>query len=114
LAVLTIRASHQGEYGTSHPLFRISSVIAKRPYQSWLHINAKLEEDIWIEIPERLCKMFPGEVQDDEVLKLHSAVYDLVQAPRAWMKPFSRILKALELTQSKSDPCLFFCEKMRN
>jgi hypothetical protein len=59
-------------------------------------LNTKLEEDIWIGLRE----MFPGDVQDKEILKLHSAVYGVVQAPRAWMKTLSRMLKVLGLTQS--------------
>ena len=78
-------------------------------------LNADLEEEVYIQIPEGLEYMtnLHGETYDPEtqVLKLRKAMYGLVQAPRAWMKTFVKILKHMGLKQCRTDPCVFYLRK---
>ncbi|KAI2489962.1 Reverse transcriptase (RNA-dependent DNA polymerase) [Fragilaria crotonensis] len=72
-------------------------------------LNAKVDSDIYIEMPEGLYEYMLSKGIDlsDMIIKLRSAQYGLVQSPRLWMETFSKILKSLGLIQCKSDPCLF-------
>ena len=45
-----------------------------------IFLNAILEEEFYIEQPER----FVDKNNKDKVFKLHKALYGLKQAPRAW------------------------------
>jgi hypothetical protein len=74
-------------------------------------LNAKLDDLVYIEIPEGLrevLRMDGVEIGDDEVLQLLRAQYGIVQAPRAWMKTFTKILLSIGLVQCMTDPCLFY------
>ena len=51
----------------------------------------------------------PGtDCADDEVWLLNKALYGLKDAPLRWHETLSKHLKSLGMTQTKSDPCLFF------
>lgn len=87
-------------------------------YDDWVNImldveaaflNAKVDTDIFIELPEGLREymLTKGIDLGDSVIKLRSAQYGLVQSPRLWMETFAKILKSLGLVQCKTDPCLF-------
>jgi histone deacetylase 1/2 len=72
-------------------------------------LNALLDTDIYIELPEGLLEYALSKGLDlrGMIIKLRRAQYGLVQSPRLWMETFTKILLALGLTQSKTDPCLF-------
>ena len=78
-------------------------------------LNADLEEEVYIQIPEGLEHMtnLHEEKYDPEtqVLKLRKAMYGLVQAPRAWMRTFVKILKQMGLQQCRTDPCVFYLRR---
>jgi len=98
------------------------SLYYQEVYDSWTmemvdvetaFLNADLDEEIYIEVPEGaevLMDKSDGEPYDrnTEVLRLKKAIYGLVQAPRAWMKTCTKILKGLGLTKCMSGPCLFY------
>ena len=46
--------------------------------------------------------------EDDEVWLLNKALYGLKDAPLRWHETLSKHLKSIGMTQTKSDPCLFF------
>jgi hypothetical protein len=82
-------------------------------YKNWIvesidveaaFLNADLEEEVFIEIPEGF---FGQPTNGDKVLKLRKAVYGLVQAPRAWFKDLTAKLIEIGMKRSRSDPCLF-------
>jgi hypothetical protein len=72
-------------------------------------LNAKVDSDIYIEMPEGLKEylLSKGIDHGDAVIKLKRAQYGLVQSPRLWMETFAKILTALGMKQCKSDSCLF-------
>jgi hypothetical protein len=72
-------------------------------------LNALMDTDIFIEMPEGLLEYFLSKGKDmrDMIIKLTRAQYGLVQSPRLWMETFAKILIALGLIQCKTDPCLF-------
>ena len=72
-------------------------------------LNAKVDTDVFIEMPEGLkeYQYSMGVDLGDTVIKLKRAQYGLVQSPRLWMATFSKILTGLSLSQCKTDPCLF-------
>jgi hypothetical protein len=72
-------------------------------------LNALMDQDIFIELPEGLLEYFLSKGKDlrDFIIKLRSAQYGLVQSPRLWMETFAKILIGLGLIQCKTDPCLF-------
>jgi Reverse transcriptase (RNA-dependent DNA polymerase) len=73
-------------------------------------LNAEVDQDIFIEIPEGLCEYSQkkeGIELGNSVVKVLRAQYGLVQSPRLWMNTFLAILKDLGMRQCKSDPCLF-------
>ena len=73
-------------------------------------LNAEVDQDIYIEIPEGLREYKQkkeGTDLGDSVVKLLRAQYGLVQSPRLWMNTFSNILIDLGMRQCKTDPCLF-------
>jgi len=78
-------------------------------------LNADLEEEVYVQIAEGLEHMtnLHGETYDPEtqVLKLRKAMYGLVQAPRAWMRTFVKILKHMGLKQCQTDPCVFYLRR---
>lgn len=66
-------------------------------------LNARLEEDIYVEIPQGF-QANPG-----HVLRLSKSLYGLKQAPRVWNEMLHKFLTEEQgLVQSKVDPCLYF------
>ena len=65
-------------------------------------LNAKIDEEIYIEIPPYMETEF-----EDTVLKLEKALYGTKQAPRQWYRRLVAVLLQLGFKQLKSDPCLF-------
>ena len=74
-------------------------------------LEAELKEEVWIEIPDGYEFAF-GEI-DRYVMLLLTAMYGLVQAPRAFYEMFQKILTSAEvrMVQSKADPCLFYKQR---
>jgi hypothetical protein len=76
-------------------------------------LNAMLEEEVYIEIPElyyEYCEARGIEPPPEGyVFKLKMGQYGLVQVARAWVKRFQWIITRDELgmKQCKTDPCLF-------
>ena len=67
-------------------------------------LNAKVDSDIYIEMPEGLKEyllLSKGIDHGDDVIKLKRAQYGLVQSPRLWMETFAKILTALGMQQCK-------------
>ena len=67
-------------------------------------LNGILQEDVYMLQPPGFIK--PG--TEHLVCKLHRALYGLKQSPRAWYARLHIALLAWKLTQSKSDPNLYF------
>ena len=76
-------------------------------------LNALIEEEVYIEIPElyyEYCEARGIEPPPKGyVFKLMMGQYGLVQVARAWVKRFQGIItrKELGMVQCKTDPCLF-------
>jgi hypothetical protein len=71
-------------------------------------LNAKLDEEIYIRVPDGFAE-FKGEKFDPgEVLRLNRALYGLVQSPRAWLKHFVSVLEDCGLTACQSEPCVLY------
>jgi Reverse transcriptase (RNA-dependent DNA polymerase)/Zinc knuckle len=71
-------------------------------------LNADLEEEVYIKIPDGY-QQFTGKLyQHDDVLKLNKALYGLVQSPRAWIKHFTAALLQCDLKQCLSEPCVLY------
>ncbi len=81
-------------------------------------LNAKLEEDIFMEIPEGfdidglLNALPPGHAlrgveRHRVVLKLDKALYGLKQAPREWYLKITGFLQSLGYTPLGADSCIF-------
>jgi hypothetical protein len=68
-------------------------------------LNAELEEEIYMRLPEGQRKYNKKGVE--YVAKLLKSLYGLKQAPRAWNKEIVKTLLALGFTQSKTDGCIF-------
>ena len=66
-------------------------------------LNAPLEEDIYLEIPEG----FEDFGSRTKVLKLNKSIYGLRQAGRNWNVLFSSTLLDMGYAQSAADPCIF-------
>jgi hypothetical protein len=56
-------------------------------------LNADLQEEVYIKIPNGLAEYTGKKFDTNDVLKLNKALRGLVQAPRAWMMTFADILK---------------------
>ena len=65
-------------------------------------LNAPLEEDIYIQIPDGFMEAKPP-----QVLKLEKALYGLKQAPREWNKALHKYLLELQYRHSPIDPCVY-------
>jgi hypothetical protein len=75
-------------------------------------LYGELEEALWMEIPDGYDKFLKQEHNKDvnpktQCLRLHKAIYGLVQAARQWWKKFKETLSTLHYYPSKADPCLF-------
>lgn len=92
------------------------------------YLNGKLEESVYMEIPEHLeeilkeileVKESPTHVQEtarkwlskvrrpDQVCLLKKALYGLKQAGRQWFRKLDQKLQEMELSPLSLDPCLF-------
>jgi hypothetical protein len=75
-------------------------------------LYGKLEEDLWMAIPEGYERYVKEKHKKDintktHCLKLTKAIYGLVQAAMQWWKKFKEVLETLNYIPSKADPCLF-------
>ncbi len=75
-------------------------------------LNADLEEDVFVEVPEGFET--GGTVNWYNFCKLLKAVYGIFQAPRCWSKTFTRTMIDKGLEQSDADPCLFILRENEN
>jgi len=63
------------------------------------YLNAKLKEDIYMEIPEGLKRK--------GFCKLNKALYGLKQSGRMWNETFNKVLISLNFKRFISDPCVY-------
>ena len=89
------------EYEQTHKDWVIEMVDVEAAF-----LNAMVDQDIFIEMPEGLYEYFLAKGIDmaGKVIKLRCAQYGLVQSPRLWMETFSEILQVLGLVKCKTDP----------
>ena len=73
-------------------------------------LEADLDEDIYIEWPEGLAEFgyFTKAEMKGKCLKLEKAMYGCVQSPLMFFKTYGKHLEAIGLTQSLSDPCIWY------
>jgi hypothetical protein len=81
-------------------------------------LEGNLDEEIYMLLPEGyadyLKEKHGCEINEDEYcLKLHMAIYGLVQAAWQWWKKFKGVLKSLGFEPSSVDPCLFIKPDVR-
>jgi len=69
-------------------------------------LNADLEEDIYLRIPDGEQQTMPDGTP--ACWQLHRAIYGLKQASRAWLHTFTSYLEDIGLKRSPSEPCLFW------
>ena len=69
-------------------------------------LNAELDEDIWVKIPEgtRLA------VGDDGIYKLVKSLYGLKQASRCWNNLINAYLVENGFKRMEADPCIYIKE----
>lgn len=67
-------------------------------------LYGELEEEIYKEQPDGFKT--PG--KEEEVCRLQKSIYGLKQASKAWNKKFNAFILKFGLTQSLSDPCVYF------
>lgn len=68
-------------------------------------LNGKLEEEVFMEIPEYFDSKFRNDHRN--VLKLNRAIYGLKQSARVWYKEVETVLLVLNYKKCDSEPCLF-------
>lgn len=66
-------------------------------------LYGKLEEDIYMQIPDGL-----DADRHEEVCKLNRSLYGLKQAARCWNQRFKNVLKEFDFKVSDADPCVFY------
>ena len=88
----------------------ILGIIASRDVEA-LHVDAQnaflngdLEEELYMKQPEG----FAVPKQEDLVCRLNKSIYGLKQASRTWNKVVNACMLAFDLSQSTSDPCVFY------
>ena len=69
------------------------------------YLNADLEEDIYLDVPESCEKM--TDCNKDVVWKLNKSLYGLKQSGRNWNTVFHSFLCKLNFKQSLADPCVY-------
>ncbi len=69
-------------------------------------LNGKLEELIYIEIPDAFAE-FIGADRSTNVLRLDKSLYGLKQASRVWGETFTAAILEMGFVQSEADPSLF-------
>ena len=67
-------------------------------------LNGYLEDTIYIEQPDG----FKVKGKENWVCRLVRSLYGLKQSPRLWNETLKTVMKSCGLTQSESDPCLFY------
>lgn len=72
-------------------------------------LNRKLDEEIYLEIPEGL--EYEKEIKKTKVFKLEKAMYGLKISSNRWNKLFYEELKKLGLENDINEPCLFTWRK---
>ena len=70
-------------------------------------LNPKLEEEIYMEIPEFFELLYPGIDFTGKCLKLLKSLYGLKQAPRAWFIEVNSFFRTEGFEPSNADPNLF-------
>lgn len=63
-------------------------------------LNGILKEEIYMQIPEGLIS------RENEVCRLHKAIYDLKQAARCWFEIFEKALTEISFVNSPVDRCI--------
>ena len=71
-------------------------------------VQADLEEEVYLELPEMFRDENNHGGSDGVVLKLHKSLYGLVQAPRSWYFHLQAGLKKLDFKVSASDPGMYY------
>ena len=72
-------------------------------------LNAPLDTDVFLRVPQGVNKYPPGVSQGEFVLKLKKSLYGLRQAPRQWNQLLHDFLvNNLQMQQSQGDKCLYF------
>lgn len=66
-------------------------------------LYGKLEDEIYMELPEGLCRKGTGE---PVVCKLDKALYGLKQSPRCWNQEFISFLKQFNFKEGNADKCI--------
>jgi Reverse transcriptase (RNA-dependent DNA polymerase) len=67
-------------------------------------VQATLDQPVWIHLP----RGYRSSLGPNTCLRLVKSLYGLSVAPRLWFEHLSRALKAIGLTQSRYDQCLFY------
>ncbi|KAE8973638.1 hypothetical protein PF011_g25171 [Phytophthora fragariae] len=73
-------------------------------------LYGKLEEEIYIELPEglrELLELAEAEGEDDIVCMLLRSLYGLKQASRVWNKTIDKHLKSMGFEPADADPCVY-------
>ncbi|KAI0994026.1 hypothetical protein K3495_g14157 [Podosphaera aphanis] len=70
-------------------------------------LNPKLNEEIYMEIPDFFALLHPGINCTKNYLKLNKSLYGLKQAPHVWFQEVKEHFKSLSLKAGDSDPNLF-------
>ena len=73
-------------------------------------LNADLDKQVFIDWPQGMEELGFITAQDKitHCIELDKAMYGNIDSPLRWMKTFTKFLvEKLQLTQSKSDPCIF-------
>lgn len=63
-------------------------------------MNGKLDEEIYIHLPEEAA-------EENTVVKLERSLYGLKQSPRQWNKQFQEFLTRFEFKASNADKCVY-------
>lgn len=70
-------------------------------------LNPKLEEEIYMEIPDFFSLQHPGINRKENYLKLNKSLYGLKQAPHIWFKEVKDHFNQISLKSGDADPNLF-------
>ncbi|KAI0999426.1 hypothetical protein K3495_g8772 [Podosphaera aphanis] len=70
-------------------------------------LNPKLNEEVYMEIPDFFALQHPGINRKKNYLKLNKSLYGLKQAPHAWFQEVKEHFKQIGLKGGDSDPNLF-------
>lgn len=78
-------------------------------------LNAKINEDIYVEIPEFFYSDDFNNVDlNSKCIKLSKALYGLKQAPREWFLTIHRFfVNDLNFTPCRNEPCIYYKNELR-